>query len=89
MAEAQARGFAHACHDRAALALIDGQLDQEHPRLSGQGFESGGASRAAGIVDQHARQVGLEQFGDDLGHGEFVVVDRDDGAGIMHVGLHP
>ncbi|MNP28478.1 hypothetical protein D3C76_1214450 [compost metagenome] len=83
MAEAQACGFTQTCHDRTTLALVDVQLDQEDVLPSCQGFEDSGAGRAAGVVDQHAGQVGLEQFGDHFGHGQFVVVDGDYRAGVM------
>ena len=87
--EAQARGFAQPCHHRPALALVHGQADQEDVIAQGQVFEHGSAGGAAGVVDQHAGQAGGEQGVDHGGHGGFVVVHRDHGAGVMHGQISP
>ncbi|MNZ68949.1 hypothetical protein D3C78_872300 [compost metagenome] len=85
VAEPQAGSLAQAGHDGAALALIDREPEQEHLVASCQLIQHGRTRRVAGVIHQYARHMTGEQRINHSADGGFVVVDRDDGAGVMHL----
>jgi hypothetical protein len=79
VAEALTLGGSGARHDRAALALVDGQAQQGHPARArpADPLESRAASRGAAVVHHETREPGCFQRIEHTKDGRFVVEHRN------------